>query len=56
MIRVIQLAKYTKGGLGDVREMELAEFDLYYAGMLRLNKLEEDEMKRRQARADAERG
>lgn len=48
MLRVLQLAKYTKGGLGDVRQLELGEFALYYAAMERLHALEEAEMKRRQ--------
>lgn len=44
----MQLAKYSKGGLGDVRELDPLELDLYYATMIELNKLEEAEMKRRQ--------
>lgn len=44
----MQLVKYSKGGLGDVRQLDELEFDLYYDCMIELNRLEEKEIKRRE--------
>ncbi|WP_155300535.1 hypothetical protein [Deinococcus kurensis] len=46
-LRLLQLARYSKGGLGDVRLLDMAEFETFYMSMLELHRMEEDEMKRR---------
>lgn len=53
-MRVLQLSKFSKGGLGDVRQLPNGEFDLYYRAMILLNRLErkamEEERKKQEAK------
>lgn len=45
-IRRLQLAKYAKGGLGNVLEMDDDLFEMFYTAMFMLNDAERDAMKK----------